>query len=235
MGMTATLNDRHVAPPMRRDIKALALAAKGFLAEAEGLLLYELAYRASADGPCVEIGSYCGKSALFLGDGCRARGRYRLFSVDHHGGSEEQQPGQPYFDPDLLDAAQGRVNTLPRFVNTVARAGLEDWIVPVVGRSGTVAASWPGAGLALVFIDGGHSTEAVRTDFRGWASLVKPGGWLCFHDIYPNPADGGRAPFEVFEQARASRAWRYEGLVGSLGVLRRRRLLASLGADPTSG
>lgn len=235
MGMTASLNERHIAPPMRRDIKELALAAKGFLAEAEGLLLYELAYHASARGPCVEIGSYCGKSALFLGEGCRARGRYRLFSVDHHGGSEEQQPDQPYFDPDLLDSVQGRVNTLPHFVTTVARAGLEDWIVPVVGRSSTVAASWPGGQIALVFIDGGHSRETVEADFHAWGRLVTPSGWLCFHDVYQNPADGGHAPFEVFERARASRAWKFEGLVGSLGVLRRRGLLASFAANPTPG
>jgi predicted O-methyltransferase YrrM len=222
-------------PAMRRDVRALAVAAKGFLTEAEGLRLYELAYRASADGPCVEIGSYCGKSALFLGEGCRARGRHRLFSVDHHAGSEEQQPDQEYFDPELFDRAQGRVNTLPHFLATVAAAGLDDWIVPVVGRSSTVAASWPGARIALVFVDGGHAKETVEQDLQGWGPLVKPGGWLCFHDVYPNPADGGRAPFEVFEGARASRAWTFEGLVGSLGVLRRRGLLASLAADPTPG
>jgi predicted O-methyltransferase YrrM len=235
MGVTARRRDGTDVPQMGRDVKELALAAKGFLAEAEGVRLYELAYHAAASGPCVEIGSYCGKSALFLGEGCRARGRYRLFSVDHHAGSEEQQPDQEYFDPELFDVAQGRVNTFPRFLATIARAGLEDWIVPVVGQSSIVAESWPGAQLAFVFIDGGHSKETVEADFRSWGSLVKPGGWLCFHDVYPDPADGGRAPFEVFERARASHAWKFEGLVGSLGVLRRRGLLASLAPRLTSG
>jgi predicted O-methyltransferase YrrM len=210
------------APPMRGETKQLALAAKGFLAEAEGLRLYELAYRAAGSGPCVEIGSYCGKSALFLGEGCRTRGGYPLFSIDHHSGSEEQQPDQEYFDPELYDAAQGRVNTLPWFLTNVARAGLEDWILPVVGKSHVVAASWPRADLALVFIDGGHSKPSVEGDFRGWSRHVRSGGWLCFHDVYPNQADGGRAPFEVFESARASGRWKVEGLFGSLGVLRRR-------------
>jgi predicted O-methyltransferase YrrM len=209
-------------PPMRSETRELALQAKGFLSEADGMRLYELAYQAAGAGPCVEIGSYCGKSALFLGEGCRARGRYRLFSIDHHGGSEEQQPGEEYFDADLYDAAQGRVNTLPHFLATIARAGLEDWILPVVGTSGAVAASWPNANLALVFIDGGHSKTSVEDDFLGWSRLLIRGGWLCFHDVYPDPAGGGQAPYEVFESARASRRWRFEGLFGSLGVLRHR-------------
>jgi predicted O-methyltransferase YrrM len=208
-------------PPMRSETRELALQAKGFLSEAEGMRLYELAYQAAGGGPCVEIGSYCGRSALFLGEGCRARGRYRLFSIDHHAGSEEQQPGEEYFDADLYDAAHGRVNTLPHFHATIARAGLEDWILPVVGSSSVVAASWPNANVALVFVDGGHSKTAVEDDFFGWSRLVMPGGWLCFHDVYPDPADGGQAPYEVFESARASGRWRFEGLFGSLGVLRR--------------
>ena len=210
------------APAMREEVRALALTAKGFLSEGEGARLYELAYAASGIAPCLEVGSYCGKSATFLGEGCRARGKYRLFSVDHHGGSEEQQPGQEYFDADLYDAALGCVNTLPLFLSNLRRAGLEEWVVPIVGRSSIVAANWRGGGLGLVFIDGGHAKATVEDDYRGWGRLVAPGGWLCFHDIYPNPADGGQAPLEVFEAARASGRWRFAGMVGSLGLLQRR-------------
>ena len=209
------------AAPMRELSKAAALAAKGFLSEEEGARLYELAYAASGIAPCLEIGGYCGKSAIFLGEGCRTRGQYRVFSVDHHGGSEEQRPGQEYFDEDLYDASLGRINTLPFFLANVRRAGLDDWILPIVGTSSAVAANWRGD-LGLVFIDGGHAKATVEDDFRGWSRFVTRGGWLCFHDIYPNPADGGQAPLEVFEAARASAAWRFDGMVGSLGVLRRR-------------
>jgi predicted O-methyltransferase YrrM len=210
------------ASPMPEASRAVALAAKGFLSDAEGARLYELAYAAAGVAPCLEIGSYCGKSAIFLGEGCRARGKYGLFSIDHHGGSEEQQPGQQYFDPELYDAALGRVNTLPFFLENVRRARLEDWVFPIVGTSAAVAANWRGGALGLVFIDGGHAKPTVEADARGWSSLVVRGGWLCFHDVYPNPADGGQAPREAFEAARASGAWRFDGMIGSLGVLRRR-------------
>jgi MMP 1-O-methyltransferase len=209
-------------PPMREAAKQLALRTKGFMPEAEGLRLYELAYRAAARGPCVEIGSYCGRSAVFLGEGCRARGGHALFSIDHHRGSEEQQPDQEYFDPELYDRARGRVDTLPPFLETIARAGLDGWIFPVVGESSAVAASWPASALALVFIDGGHAKPTVEADFLAWSRYLAPSGWLCFHDVFPNPADGGQAPFEVFERARATGDWIFEELFGSLGVLRRR-------------
>jgi hypothetical protein len=214
--------DRRAAPPMREDMKQLALRTKGFLPEADGLRLYELAYRAAGRGPCVEVGSYCGRSALFIGAGCRARGAHALFSIDHHGGSEEQQLDQEYFDPDLYDARRGRVDTLPAFIATIAAAGLADWVFPIVGASSAVAASWPRATLALVFVDGGHSKPAVDADAAGWGRLVARGGWLCFHDVFPDPADGGQAPYEAFERVRAGGDWSFEGLFGSLGVLRRR-------------
>lgn len=211
-------------PPvaMWPDTKKVALQAKGFMPEEEGLRLFELAYAASAHGPCVEIGSYCGKSAIFLGEGCRMRGRNRLFSVDHHFGSEEQQPGQEYYDAELFDPSLGRVNTLPHLVRNLRDAGLEEWVLPIVGRSAVVAASWPFAAAALVFIDGSHAKAEVEADYRGWSDRIMRGGWLLFHDIYTDPTAGGQAPREVFEAARASGKWRDEGLFGSLGVLRRK-------------
>jgi predicted O-methyltransferase YrrM len=204
------------------DTRQRALAVKGFMPEAEGLRLYELAYAASANGPCVEIGSYCGKSAIYLGDGCRTRGQHRLFSIDHHCGSEEQQPGQEYFDPELFDETLGRVNTLSHFVRNLRDAGLEDWVIPIVGRSSSVAASWPEESAALVFIDGGHAKSTVESDYHAWSDRILRGGWLLFHDVYPDPAGGGQAPREVYEAALASGRWTDEGLFGSLGMARRK-------------
>lgn len=198
------------------------LNAKGFLSMAEGLKLFELAQRASGQAPCLEIGSYCGKSSLFLAEGCRVAGGYGLFSVDHHRGSQEQQPGQEYFDADLYDSTLGRINTLPHFLRNLEGAGLQHWIIPIVGESTQVARNWIGGKLSLVFIDGGHSDCDVSSDYECWSPYVIQGGYLCFHDIYPNPDDGGQAPFRVFEHVRSLSNWRFMGLFESLGVLQRR-------------
>lgn len=209
-------------PAMREEVRRAALVAKGFLSEEEGIKLFELARAASALAPCLEIGSYCGKSTLFLAEGCRAAGRHCVYSVDHHRGSEEQQQGQQYFDADLFDTAAGAINTLPIFLANLEQAGLREWVIPVLSESARFAANWTGGGFGLGFIDGGHARRDVEADFAGWESHVIPGGWLCFHDIYLNPADGGQAPREVFEAALTTRRWRHAGLFGCLGVLQRK-------------
>jgi len=198
------------------------MSAKGFLAEAEGLLLYRLAVEISGLGPCLEIGSYCGKSALFLGEGCRARGQYPVFTVDHHEGSEEQQPGQQYFDPELYDAADGVMTTLPALFRNIRQAGLQDWVIPIVADSVRLGRYWPPASLSLLFLDGGHSEAAAMGDYDTWTPSLKSGGYLCIHDIHPNPEDGGQAPYHVMERARAAGGWDYLGTVETLGILRRR-------------
>lgn len=207
---------------IRRDTLQRALDTKGFLSEGEGLKLFEQAYKAAPLAPCMEIGSYCGKSSLFLGEGCRLAAGYSLFSVDHHRGSQEQQPGQEYFDADLYDPALGRINTLPHLLRNLEHAGLLDWVIPIVGDSAQVARNWTGGKLSLIFIDGGHAEVDVSSDYEFWWPHIAPGGYLCFHDIYPNPADGGQAPFRLFERVRSLPQWTLVGLFESLGVLQRR-------------
>lgn len=205
--------------PMNIDPDLLA-RTKGFLDPAEGAWLYRLAREASRLGPCLEIGSYCGKSTLYLGAGCRANGGI-LYALDHHGGSEEQQPGQPYCDPDLVDPRTGRVDTFAHFRRTVASAGLTETVVPVVAPSAVAARQWR-TPLALVFIDGGHTFEAAFTDYNAWAAHLLPGGALAIHDIFDTPAEGGQAPRHVYELARASGLFVDRGRVKTLGVLQRR-------------
>ncbi|HLN12833.1 MAG TPA: class I SAM-dependent methyltransferase [bacterium] len=206
---------------MREEVRSIAMRAKGFLVEAEGMSLYRLAVEISGSGPCLEIGSYCGRSALFLGEGCRERGRYPLFTVDHHEGSAEQQPGQPYFDPDLYDAAEGVTTTLQALRRNIRLAGLQDWVIPIVAASVRLGRYWPPATLSLVFIDGGHSEADAFGDYETWAPTIKPGGYLCIHDIHPDPADGGQAPYHVLQRARAEGAWDHLGTVDTLAILRR--------------
>ncbi len=196
---------------------------KGFLDAREGRCLYELAADVCSLGPCLEIGSYCGKSSVYIGAGCK-RNKGVLFSIDHHKGSEEQQPGEEYFDPNLYDVNTGQVDTLGKFKETIRIAGLEDTIIPIVAMSEVVARAWA-TPLGLVFIDGGHSFEDVFVDYNSWAGHVVRGGYLIFHDIFKNPKEGGQGPYTVYQYALASGLFLEHPMVGTLGILQRRLCL----------
>jgi len=192
---------------------------KGFLAKEEGDELARLAREAGTLGPALEIGTYCGKSALYLGPAAREAGTV-LYTLDHHRGSEEHQPGEEYHDPELYDAEIGAVETLGALRHTLFRAALEDCVIPLIGRSSIVAANWT-TPLGMLFIDGGHSMEAALADYRGWAGRVVTGGILAIHDVFPNPEDGGRPPYEIWKLAMASGLFEQVRRVGTLEVLRR--------------
>jgi predicted O-methyltransferase YrrM len=203
---------------MDPDLRARAEAARGFMPPDEGVALWEAGRTVSVPGPFLEVGSYCGKSALYLGAAARERGRV-LFSVDHHRGSEENQRGWEWHEPDLVDPATGRMDTLPVFRRTVYEAGLEPSVVAVVGDSPTVASHWT-TPLALLFIDGGHGVEPARHDYRGWTPHVAPGGLLVIHDVFPDPADGGRPPYEeIYRPALDSGRFHEQRALGSLRIL----------------
>jgi predicted O-methyltransferase YrrM len=197
---------------------SVARAAKGFMPDDEGLALHEAGLAAGRVGPLLEIGSYCGKSAVYLGTAARASGTV-LFTVDHHRGSEENQAGWQHHDPDVVDPGTGRMDTLPFLRRTIERAGLEDVVIAVVGDSRTCARHWS-TPLGLLFIDGGHALAVAMADYEAWSGLVAPGGLLVIHDVFEDPADGGQAPFAVWRTAVT------DGLApvsttGSLRVLRR--------------
>ncbi len=183
----------------------------------EGLALHEAA--AATTGPLLEVGTYCGKSAIYLGAAARRTGTV-LFTVDHHRGSEENQAGWEHHEPDLVDPDTGRLDTLPTFRRTIRTAGLEDVVVAVVGDSPTVARHWA-TPLGFLFIDGGHGHEPAHRDYDGWLPHLRVGGTLAIHDVFPDPADGGRPPFEIYQRALGSGAFTESGATGSLRVLRR--------------
>ena len=204
---------------MDERLRRAAEAARGFMPAEEGLALYEAAASLDVNGPLLEVGSYCGKSAVYLGAAAEATGRV-LFCVDHHRGSEENQPGWDHHDPEVVDAELGVIDTLPFFRRTIRGAGLEETVVAVVGDSPAVASLWA-TPLALVFIDGGHGAEPARRDYEGWSPHVAPGGLLAIHDVFENPADGGRPPYEIWCRALADGCFREQAAVGSLRVLQR--------------
>jgi len=193
--------------------------------EVEGDALFDAACSLRGDAaraPFVEIGSWCGRSTVWLGAAARQQGTVVL-AVDHHRGSEENQPGWEWHDPTLLDAATGRIDTLPFFRSTIAGAGLEDVVVAVVGESTIFAACW-NAPIGFLFIDGGHGVEPARADYANWTPHVMIGGLLAIHDVFPDPTDGGRPPYEdIYLPALAGGRFEEVSATGSLRVLRRVR------------
>lgn len=211
------------AASMDARVQAAAEGARGFMPPDEGLALFQAGMMAAASvpgAPLLEVGSYCGKSSVYLGEAARQRNTV-LIAIDHHRGSEENQPGWEWHEPDLVDPAVGRMDTLPIFRRTVHEAGLESNVVAMVGDSPTVAGVWSTA-CALVFIDGGHGEEPAALDYRLWTPHVAPGGLLAIHDVFPDPADGGRPPYEqIYLPALASGVFDEVAATGSLRVLRR--------------
>ncbi len=205
---------------MEPELLAAAESARGFMPPDEGLALHEAACGVPVGGsPMLEIGSYCGKSAVYLGAAARERDTV-LFALDHHRGSEENQPGWEWHEPDLVDPGTGRMDTLPRFRRTVFDAGLEGSVVALVGDSPTVGRHWR-IPLSFLFIDGGHGSEPAHRDFETWTPWVEPGGLLAIHDVFPDPADGGRPPYEIYCRAIESGTFTDVSATGSLRVVRR--------------
>jgi predicted O-methyltransferase YrrM len=206
---------------MPEELLELARVTKGFMPDEEGALLHRLALERLPHGPALEVGGYCGKSAVYLGAAALETGG-TVFSVDHHRGSEENQEGWQYHDPDLADREFGRLDTLPAFRRAIARAGLEDHVVAVVGGSTTVSAHWR-TPLSLLFVDGGHTDEHDTADYDGFGRWVAACATLAFHDIYPDPSDGGQAPYGVFCRAVDDGDFVEVAALGSMRVLRRAR------------
>ncbi len=198
----------------------LIYKTKGFLDLIEGRHLYDIALIASRLGPCLEIGSYCGKSAIYLGSACKENNSI-LFSIDHHKGSEEQQPGEEYFDAELFDYRFFQIDTLGFFRQTLESGDLEDTVVPIVSKSNITSRLWA-TPLGLVFIDGGHSFEAAKTDYNCWVNHILPNGYLLIHDIFKNPEEGGQAPYDVYKLALESGLFKELPMVKTLGVLQRK-------------
>jgi len=203
--------------------RAVALATKGFMPADEGDALWKAANDAVAAVPGVpmlEVGSYCGRSTVWLGDAAETAGVV-LYAVDHHRGSEENQSGWEHHDPEVVDTRTGKMDTLPFFRTAIHDAELEDTVVAVVGRSPRVAGAWQ-TPLSFLFIDGGHGDDPARLDYEGWTPHVAVGGTLAIHDVFPDPTDGGRPPYErIFKPALESGRFEMVSATGSLRVLRR--------------
>jgi predicted O-methyltransferase YrrM len=214
------VEDPAAVAPQRIDParKKVADDAKGFMPEDEAEALYDAAWAMAPYGPILEIGTYCGKSATWLGAAAEARGG-NVVTIDHHRGSEENQAGWEHHDTEVVDQSTGLMDTLPFFRKTMHAAGLEDVVTAVIAKSPTAAALWS-TPLAMLFIDGGHAEEHAQADYANWSGFVMKDGVLAIHDVFPDPEDGGQAPFHIYERAIGD-GFREVRRVGSLRILRR--------------
>jgi predicted O-methyltransferase YrrM len=197
---------------------AVVRQTKGFMPEDEGDALYRAAIDGGRAGPLLEVGTYCGKSAVYLGAAARVAGTV-AFTVDHHRGSEENQAGWEHHDTEVVDAATGRMDTLPFFRRTIEAAGLEDVVVAIVGHSVAVADAWA-TPLGFLFIDGGHADDVAMADYEHWSRFVASGGVIAIHDVFEDPADGGQGPFHVWQRA-VNDGFEPVSRTGSLRTVRR--------------
>lgn len=199
-------------------LRQAAEQATGFMPPEEGLALYDAAADLPGGGLICEIGTYCGKSTLYLAAAARRVGA-AVVTVDHHRGSEENQPGWEYHDTTLVDPCTGRLDTLPALRWNLYSAGVEDVVTAVVGRSELVGRWWS-TPIDLLFLDGGHTEKQAQADYDAWVRHVRLGGRLVIHDVFPDPADGGQAPYHVLLRA-IREGFTETARTGSLRVLRR--------------
>ena len=197
----------------------LVIDVKGFLSDKEAKKLQELFLNVHHLGSVLEIGTYCGKSTLNFAlvakkiDGL-------IYSVDHHTGSEEHQLGEEYHDDDLYDKRLEKFNTLPELLKNLRSSRLGKYIIPILSKSSEASKTFSEL-ISLLFIDGGHSLEAALSDYNSWKDKICPGGLLVIHDVFPNPRDGGRPPYEIYSKAQKSKKFEDLGIYETLGILRK--------------
>ncbi|MEJ7635118.1 class I SAM-dependent methyltransferase [Aeromicrobium sp.] len=206
--------------PFPDQLARLAASVKGFMPPDEGLALHAAAASyARPGGVSIEIGTYCGKSTIYLAHAAQSSGS-TVVTIDHHRGSEEHQVGWEYHDTSLVDPETGLFDTLPTLRRVLVAGELEEVVVPMIGRSVAVSRWWR-TPVDLVFIDGGHTDEAAQHDFHGWAPWVRLGGALVIHDVFPDPADGGQAPYRIYREAIDGGEFVERSVTGSMRILER--------------
>ena len=204
-------------PPLPPDLLAVADATRGFLPPDEAAALHDAA-TAARPGCWLEVGTYCGRSTVHLGGAARTAGAH-LVTVDHHRGSEENQPGWKWHDASLVDPHTGRLETLPSLRRTLWDAGLDQDVTAVVGSTQQVGRWWS-TPLTLLFLDGNHTEPVAQHDYEVFARHLVAGGLLLVHDVFERPEDGGRPPWNVYQRALRE-GFLDVSTTGSLRVLRR--------------
>lgn len=192
---------------------------KGFLSDKEAKKLQELFLKVHHLGSVLEIGTYCGKSALNFSEVAKDVNGL-IYTIDHHTGSEEHQRGEEYHDSELFDERLKKFNTLPEFLKNLKSKKMAKFIIPIIDKSQN-ASNFFSEKISLLFIDGGHSFETALSDYNAWKDKICADGLLVIHDVFPNPKDGGRPPYEIYTLARESKEFDDLGIYETLGILKK--------------
>ena len=157
----------------RNEVRKLTEKVEGWLTEYEGELLYDLARNCTGKGVIVEIGSWKGKSTIWLANGSKKAKKIKVYAIDPHTGSSEHR------------RMLGEVWTYEEFKRNIEEANVSDIVVPVQATSAE-AANMLDFPVELIFIDGSHEYELVKLDFQSWFPKVAVGGIMAFHDTFRN-------------------------------------------------
>jgi predicted O-methyltransferase YrrM len=180
-------------------IEDLVKGVEGWLTDREGRLLCDLASRCTGKGVIVEIGSWKGKSTIWLGRGSKEGNGVMIHAVDPHIGF-----------PDV-EEVYGKIWTFEEFKNNIAKAAVDDVVIPIIKTSEDAAKDfgWP---VELIFIDGVHLYDYVKLDFELWFPKVVESGVMVFHDT-----TGERGPKRlVKERVFRSRNFKNVGFVDTI-------------------
>jgi MMP 1-O-methyltransferase len=142
---------------------------EGFLSDSEGETLYNLAKNCKGNGVIVEIGSWKGKSTIWLGSGSKAGNKVKVYAIDPHTGSSEHQKESE------------KVWTFEEFKKNITNAKVDDIISPIVKTSEEAAKNF-NEPIELIFIDGAHEYESVKLDYDLWFPKVLNDGIMAFDD-----------------------------------------------------
>lgn len=186
-----------------QELVSAVTRVEGQISPREALLLYTLAKRATR-GAIVEVGSYRGRSTVALALGSREGAQAPVYAVDPHA---------PFVG--ALGGVFGPHDRV-QFLQNVLAAGVAEVVHPVALPSTVASRAWSGP-IAVLFLDGDHTLDAVARDVEAWLPHVPPGGIVVFHDSR-DPALG---PVQVVSQLVASGAWQSVGVVDTATVLQR--------------
>src|SRR5438876_12126224 len=173
------------------------------MAPEETELLYDLA-RDAAGGCIVEVGTFRGRSTVACGLGARAGQGGRVYAVD---------PFLPF-----VGACGGRFGPADRthLLRNLLLCGVAEGVWLLHLPSAQAAEGWTEP-IALLWLDGDHSYEAVKRDVASWGRFVACGGTVAFHDSL----DPQLGPARVVDELLAAGDFERVRVVGSISVLRK--------------